>query len=198
MYARFYTPRINPKMYKQMLTSGDRVKRCLIIVPVMKKLILVALIAASIFTSLLSPAYAFSNQDINQSVTLIAPEPNFKIGIYTRPDVKQPRVGYAKEGDRVTVLEQVGSNQGYTWDRVKFDDASKSRTAEGWIRSDYISFQSQNSRHTNLNQDRGYSSNRQNYQGNDQNNRQDRGYSSNRKNYQGNDQNNRQQSNFSK
>ncbi len=140
----------------------------------MKKF-MVMIVASVVFMLLLAPAYAASNQDIDQSAMLIAPKPDGKIGIYTRPNVKQSRLGYGQGGDRVTVLEQVGSNEGYTWDHIRFDESSKSPT-EGWIRSDYLSLQASNNSEPMTDQ-----SKTQNYQGSGQS----QSYSNKQQNNQG-------------
>ncbi|MEO1349987.1 MAG: hypothetical protein AAFW84_14485, partial [Cyanobacteria bacterium J06635_15] len=49
------------------------------------------------------------NQAINQPATLVSPEPTTEIAIYPKPEPRQRRSGYGIGGDRVTVLEQVGS-----------------------------------------------------------------------------------------
>jgi len=79
-----------------------------------------------------------SNQDINQPAMLIAPNPEFKIKIYPKPDTTKHQIGYGLSGDRVTVIEQVGSNEGFTWNYVRFDDLSH---VNGWIREDFVNFQ---------------------------------------------------------
>ncbi|EKQ67713.1 hypothetical protein OsccyDRAFT_4001 [Leptolyngbyaceae cyanobacterium JSC-12] len=69
--------------------------------------------------------------------------------------MKEQKVGYGLAGDRVTVLEQVGSNEGYFWNYVRFDNTPN---AEGWIRTDYLSFQ------LSANQTQGMPTRRQTYQ----------------------------------
>lgn len=83
-------------------------------------------------------AFAVSNQQMNQPAVLTAPEPGAKINIYAKPGRQEEQVGYGLGGDRVTVLEQVGSNEGYTWNYIRF---SNPPNAEGWVRTDYLSFQ---------------------------------------------------------
>jgi hypothetical protein len=132
------------------------------------------------FTLLLSPAYAGSNQDINQTAMVIAPKPDSKIGIYAKPDNQQSRIGYAQAGNQVTVIEQVGSNTGATWNHVRFTESSQA-PQEGWIQSNYLSFQlsdSQNQAYTpkdnpsqgqTQGQGQGYTSSQGGYQGNTSN-----------------------------
>lgn len=79
-----------------------------------------------------------SNQNINRPALLIAPDPDFQINVYPKPDTDKRRVGYGLGGDTVTVMEQVGSNQGYTWNYVRFE---KSPQLEGWIREDFVEMQ---------------------------------------------------------
>jgi hypothetical protein len=105
-----------------------------------------------------------SNQGMHQPAQLVGPNLNFEIGVYARPGMRQKRIGYGFSGDRVTVLEQIGSNEGYTWDYIQFDPDS---TVKGWVREDFIALQdtsSQKSLIQNLpkqdNQDKGYLGNR--------------------------------------
>jgi hypothetical protein len=81
-----------------------------------------------------------SNQGMNQSAILVAPTPGTQIHIYPKPDIQQKQLGHGLAGDRITVLEQVGSNEGYTWDYVKFDSPTKPK---GWIRNEFVSFQTE-------------------------------------------------------
>ena len=100
---------------------------------VLTALILVMLIAIP------APGWAArqaSNQAINQSASLVAPEPDAKITIYLRPDANRQRVGYGVNGDTVTVLEQVSDNQSVIWNHVRFDDAAE---AEGWVQAEFLS-----------------------------------------------------------
>jgi len=72
---------------------------------------------------------------MNQPSVLVAPEPNFEIDVYPKPGTDKQRVGYGVGGDQVTVLEQVGSNEGYTWNYVQFAGAS---ALKGWIREEFV------------------------------------------------------------
>ncbi len=80
-----------------------------------------------------------SNQSMNQPAALIAPEPDVKVGVYPKPGTDKQQVGYGEGGDRVTIVEQVGSNEGVTWDYVRFEKAPQ---LEGWIQSSFISMES--------------------------------------------------------
>ena len=77
-----------------------------------------------------------SNQSMHQSALLVAPDPRDRISVYPQPNTRHRRVGYGMSGDQVTILEQVGSNDGYTWNYVKFDAPPY---LKGWIREDAIS-----------------------------------------------------------
>jgi hypothetical protein len=76
-----------------------------------------------------------SNQSLNQPSVLVAPEPSFEINVYPQPGIKKQWVGYGLGGDRVTVLEQVSSNEGYIWKYVQFAGSSK---LKGWIREEFV------------------------------------------------------------
>jgi hypothetical protein len=80
-----------------------------------------------------------SNQDQMQPAMLVAPDPDFQISVYAKPEPQQRRIGYGWWGDRVTVLEQVGSNAGYTWNPIKFEAGTH---LEGWVQSNFIAIQS--------------------------------------------------------
>lgn len=79
------------------------------------------------------------NQSMQISASLIAPAPDMKIAIYPQPNTRQPRIGYGLNGDPVIVVEQTGSNDGTTWNRVQFEG---SPDAEGWVQMEYLSIQS--------------------------------------------------------
>ncbi|MGB3765356.1 MAG: hypothetical protein WA947_02265 [Phormidesmis sp.] len=104
--------------------------------------VLPALISSLILLTLIvvpSPGWAVGasgNQAINQSASLVAPEPDIKITIYRRPEANRQRVRYGVNGDTVTVLEQVSDNESVVWNHVRFDDAS---AAEGWVQSEFLS-----------------------------------------------------------
>jgi hypothetical protein len=105
------------------------------------KFIRLAIVTCALLHLLVPPALAqpnLSNQEMQQPAQLIAPDPDFKIKVYPQPSDRKRQVGYGLGGDTVQVQEQVGSNEGYTWDYVRFD---KSPHLEGWIRGDYVQFQ---------------------------------------------------------
>jgi hypothetical protein len=77
-----------------------------------------------------------SSQALAQPAMLIAPNPEFKVNVYPKPTLDQPRIGYGLAGDHITVLEQIGSNEGYAWNHVKFDAPPY---IEGWVAGNFIS-----------------------------------------------------------
>jgi hypothetical protein len=79
-----------------------------------------------------------SNQAMNQPATLISPEPSFEIGVYPKPSSSLKRIGFGLGSDRITILEQVGSNEGYTWDYVRFDNPQH---VEGWVQDEFVALQ---------------------------------------------------------
>lgn len=104
-----------------------------------------------------------SNQAMNQPALLIAPDPAFQVNVYPKPGTDRRRIGYGSGGDSVTVIEQVGSNEGYTWNYVEFDNPPQ---LKGWIREDFVALQEndrQNPVSTNPYNDRSHQqTNRQN------------------------------------
>lgn len=79
---------------------------------------------------------ASSNQSLNQSASLTAPEPDAKIAIYRQPNTEEGQTGYGVNGDAVTVLEQVSDNQSLTWNHIRFDNPPY---AEGWVQETFLS-----------------------------------------------------------
>ncbi|WP_416674602.1 SH3 domain-containing protein [Egbenema bharatensis] len=79
-----------------------------------------------------------SNQDLNQPALLFSADSNHEISIYPKPDLHPHRIGYGMSGDRVTILEQTGSNEGKTWSYIRLD---KPPYQKGWVREDNISVQ---------------------------------------------------------
>jgi hypothetical protein len=79
-----------------------------------------------------------SNQAMNQPATLISPEPSFKIGVYPKPSSSPKRIGFGVGGDRITILEQVGSNEGDTWDYIQFENP---KHVEGWVKDEFVVLQ---------------------------------------------------------
>lgn len=110
-----------------------------------------------------------SNQGMHQPAQLIGPNPNFEIRVYAHPGLEQKRIGYGVSGDRVTVLEQVGSNEGYTWNYIQFEPDS---TVKGWVREDFIAFQDPSSRPPSI---QNFSNQNSSYLGNQQRNQSDQG-----------------------
>lgn len=97
--------------------------------------------AIALLTLVIPPATSWAadypgNQAINQPATLVGPEPDTPIAIYPKPATRPGPVGYGISGDGVTVIEQVGSNQGITWDAVRFDNPPY---AEGWVQAEFVS-----------------------------------------------------------
>ena len=107
-----------------------------------KRLVSVFVLPALMFMMLIAvPAASWAaiqsnNQDINQSASLVAPEPDAKITIYLRPEANRQRAGYGVNGDAVTILEQVSDNQSVVWNHIRFDDAA---AAEGWVQAEFLS-----------------------------------------------------------
>jgi hypothetical protein len=103
---------------------------------------LVIAIAAILFYSISPVALADGNQNqgnqaLAQPAMLIAPDLETKINVYPKPTVDLPRIGYGLGGDRITVVEQIGTNEGYTWNHVRFDTPPNT---EGWVQGNFISF----------------------------------------------------------
>lgn len=82
---------------------------------------------------------ASSNQSLNQSASLLAPEPDAKITVYLQPEVNEEKAGYGVNGDTVTVLEQVTDNQSLTWNHIRFDNSTN---AEGWVQETFLALTS--------------------------------------------------------
>lgn len=116
-----------------------------------------------------------SNQGMHRSAQITAPEPSFQVNVYPKPDQSKQRVGYGSSGDQITVLEQVSSNEGETWNHVQFSD---SPNLEGWVQEKYISFQTRSVNsfdqyYQSSNQSGNYKNAPQHYQGNQSNQRND-------------------------
>jgi len=79
-----------------------------------------------------------SNQDMDSPAMLVAPEPDYQIPLYKQPDSLKPTTTYGMGGDQVTILRQVGSNEGITWNYVRLD---KDAQTEGWVQEDFIASQ---------------------------------------------------------
>lgn len=101
---------------------------------------LVLLAAIALTITINPPAWAdYQGNQARKPAALVAPEPDTKISIYPNPETGQSQVGFGKSGDAVTVLEQIGSNQNTTWNRVRFDSPPY---AEGWVQDEFVSLQS--------------------------------------------------------
>jgi hypothetical protein len=111
--------------------------------PIFKNLVIV--IAVILFSFLSPAALAAGNQNsqnqgnqaLTQPAVLFAPDLDTKINVYPKPTLDLPRIGYGLGGDRVTVLEQIGTNEGDTWNHVRFDTPPNT---EGWVQGNFISF----------------------------------------------------------
>ncbi len=103
-------------------------------------LVIVLIIAIFLHTTLNALAKEVgnqsNNQDLNQSAMLVAPEKDFQIAIYAQPNAQQQRIGYGLSGDRLRLLQQVGSNTGKIWNLVRFENPPY---AEGWVSGEYLS-----------------------------------------------------------
>ncbi|HEY9626758.1 MAG TPA: SH3 domain-containing protein [Coleofasciculaceae cyanobacterium] len=103
---------------------------------------LVVLIAT--FNLWLLPAVAengrvqVNNQEMNQPALLFAVEPDFEVNVYSKPSIRDRRIGYGLSGDRITLLRQIGSNEGSTWDYVRFNNPPN---VEGWIPGEFVAIQ---------------------------------------------------------
>jgi hypothetical protein len=112
------------------------------------KVLLIAIIVCTLWMPMSAIASENqSNQDLSQSAMLVAPDPKTKINVYPKPEEGQRLIGYGLSGDPVTVLEQIGSNEGYTWDYVTLDSAPSD--TKGWVRGDFVAFKTGNNRGSN-------------------------------------------------
>jgi hypothetical protein len=111
---------------------------------VLVQLLVIVTITSFSVLGLPATARSQSNQDINQPAMLIAPNPEFQIDVYPKPGTEKRRIGYGMSGDGVTVIEQVGSNEGYMWDYVRFD---RPPHLEGWIREEFVAWQENDRAH---------------------------------------------------
>ncbi|CAN1211735.1 SH3 domain-containing protein [Tumidithrix helvetica PCC 7403] len=121
----------------------EDIERCSI-----RQILLATVLAIFVFlqgtaTAIAAAGNQSNNQDLNQSATLVAPDKKIQIAIYAQPNAaSQKRIGYGLSGDRVTLLQQVGSNTGKTWNLVRFENPPY---AEGWVSQEFLSVQSANS-----------------------------------------------------
>lgn len=114
----------------------------------LKAIVLPALIAVLVLAAPASSwaAGASSNQALNQSASLLAPEPDAKISVYLQPEANDDQAGYGVNGDSVTVLEQVSDNQSLIWKHIRFDN---SPYAEGWVQATFITLEAANATEPN-------------------------------------------------
>lgn len=92
----------------------------------------------AVLVALPTPGWAANNQGnqaLQQPATLIAPKPSDKISIYPQPDRRKRRIGYGMGGDAVTILEQVGSNQGVAWHHIRVDAPPYT---DGWVQEKFL------------------------------------------------------------
>ena len=122
----------------------------------MKRRILAIFLAIAMTLGLFftPPSLAVGNQESDRGAVLTASSPNFEINLYPKPDSKSERLGYGLSADKVIILQQMSTNGGYSWYRVRFDNPPY---AEGWIRGDYLKF---------INQDNAASFGKDTYLGN--------------------------------
>jgi uncharacterized protein YgiM (DUF1202 family) len=93
---------------------------------------LTRLVLAALASSAVSVGIAVSA--LAQPAVLRANNPNARINLRAEPSATSRYLGYGLVGDRVEVLSQTRSWDGYTWYRVRFDNSR----AEGWIRGDLV------------------------------------------------------------
>lgn len=104
-----------------------------VVLPIFTLILMLSLVLAMPTVSW--AADASSNQALNQSASLLAPDPDAKITVYLQPEVNKDQAGYGVNGDAVTVLEQVSDNQSLTWNHIRFDN---SPYAEGWVQETFL------------------------------------------------------------
>ncbi len=68
-----------------------------------------------------------------------------KINLYTEPTLRSRITGYGVAGDRVEIINQVRSREGFTWYEIKFPSSGE----VGWVRSDFIRVTSTSSTRSN-------------------------------------------------
>ncbi|WP_416670483.1 protein kinase domain-containing protein [Egbenema bharatensis] len=71
-------------------------------------------------------------QPISEELVLVSAAGD-PVNIYAQPSTRSAAPHYGLEGDRVTALEQIQGEDGYTWYFVQFPSG-----ADGWIRSDAV------------------------------------------------------------
>ncbi len=103
-------------------------------------LVLSALIIFAGIICLTPGAIAVSNQNkgaTERTAVFTADKPNYEISIYPRPNSKLERIGYGLPGDEVTIKEQMRTDRGFSWYRVRFDNEFQS---EGWVQEKFLTF----------------------------------------------------------
>ena len=101
----------------------------------------VVLLASVLILAISQPAIAqttslLAEPTAEQMATLVGPKADAPIPIYLRPAANQPNVGYGRNGDRVSVLEEFGDflmegDRAATWSHIRLED---SPYTEGWVR----------------------------------------------------------------
>lgn len=115
-------------------------------------LCLLVLFLLVLSTSNFSPAIAASaslqkESTAEQTATLIGPKADAPIPIYLRPAANQPNVGYGRNGDTVSVLEEFGDflieenrvgDRAATWSHIRLENQPYT---EGWVRGISLLFE---------------------------------------------------------
>jgi Bacterial SH3 domain len=70
-----------------------------------------------------------------QAAVLTASDPSQQINVYSQPSFQSDSPHYGLAGDRITLLSETTGDDGYLWYYVRFESG-----AEGWVRSDFVSF----------------------------------------------------------
>ncbi|MEM9217813.1 MAG: hypothetical protein AAGD25_26170 [Cyanobacteria bacterium P01_F01_bin.150] len=78
-----------------------------------------------------------------QTATLVGPMAKAPISLSLRPAPNQPNVGYGRDGDVVTVLEQVAdflpeADESNAWNHIRLNDEPYT---EGWIQGKFLTMQ---------------------------------------------------------
>lgn len=95
----------------------------------LKQVLLTITAAASVCVATALPAFA-------TSARLTANDPGAQINVRTAPTTQANSPHYGVAGDWVEVLNASDGGDGYIWYYVRFYQSG----AEGWIRSDFLSF----------------------------------------------------------
>lgn len=70
-----------------------------------------------------------------QTAFLSGSDPTAQINVYSQPSFQSRSPHYGFAGDRITVLDETIGDDDYLWYFVRFESG-----AEGWVRSDFVSF----------------------------------------------------------